>query len=140
MKLKELPKAYWCFSSTREIQIYQSHPHFLLYGLLLFPWIITWSPSHQHKHHLASFYISSWDLKIFSVQSRVLKVCANAYNIKVLPISIWKLTIPKICWLTRPTYKNWALCPLHHASGFLPSSSMTFLTMVLSQLLIPFLH
>jgi len=30
-------EAYWCFSSTQEIQICQSHPHFLLYGLLLFP-------------------------------------------------------------------------------------------------------
>lgn len=134
MKLKELSKAYWCFSW--EIQIYQSHPQFLLYGLLIFPW----TPSNQHKHLLASFYISSWDLKIFYVQSRVLKVCANVYNIKVLPISIWKSIIPEICWLTKPTYKNWALCPLHHVRVFLPSSSMTFLTMVLSPLLIPFLH
>jgi hypothetical protein len=101
---------------------------------------ITCSPSQQHKHCLASFYVSSWDFKIFYVQSRVLKVCANAYNIKVLPISIWKSTIPEICWLTKSTYKNWALCPLHHASGLLSSSSVTFLTMVLSQLLIPFSH
>lgn len=101
---------------------------FHLIRFLSFSWIISWTPSYQHGHHLVSFYKILISISRFYMPNWKCWRFVQMYVIlKILSASIWESIIPRICQVTNPTYENYTSCALHHFNAFLISSFVTFL-------------
>ncbi len=80
---------------------------FHLIRFLSFSWIISWTPSYQHRHHLVSFYKMVISILIFSMPNWKCWRFVQIYVIlKILSASIWEPITPRICQVTNPQDMN----------------------------------